>query len=862
MRPFNLVLPLAIAGLLAAVTCLAQEGRAGWFPFVIADLADEETSGSPIDLSFLSPEPAGAHGFLRPDGEQVVDDRGVAVRLFGSNMTDYHVMPPKEVAPRIADRLRQLGTNFIRLHYFDWDVAPRGILNDDRQTLNPEKLDEMDFLIAQLKRCGVYVDINLHVARGYQDMPEGWSRMGKSLDVLHRPYIESQKQYAFDLLTHVNPYTGKAYVDEPAIAAIELNNENTALGAWQEYSDLPEHFSGPLRDRWNEWLRDRYGTTEALRAAWNALPPHGPELLRDGDLSGGTAEWILQNSGGAQSALSVVPGDHGKPILRWEATAPGSQTWHLQFFQPSVPVEHGREYVFTFQGRSPTDGTLHVSLMQQQEPWSTAGPGVAIKLTGEWADRGASWVVHNETGAPVRLNLDCRNQPGVFELTDLSLREGSLPGLGDGERLEAGNVPLVSDTACAPRAEDFIAFVAHLDIEYAREMKQFIQEELGVRSMLWDTQVSYGGLAGLVREATVSDAIDCHAYPAHPHREQDERGSYWSIRNVSMIDGAFGGLEGLARERVAGMPYFVTEFDLNPPNDHASETFPMLALLAAYQGWAGVADYAWYNFQRTYGHSRISSHFATTGHAGQMAFVPAAALLFRQGLVSPARGRALLNVPEDGILAGLVNNVWYGAGAAWEGAGVPASAAWRTGLANQLVQGAAAPSVESAPSPLDGPMVSDTGEIIFDRTEQGREYLAVTAPAVRLLIGRIGGRTFDLGDTTFAVAPGTFRDYANIALVALDGRPIAESSRLLLTAVARVENAGQVWNRDRTSVGHDWGEGPTLAEPVAVTLSLPGESRRASALDGNGRVQRPVPMDGATLTTGGQLGTLWYLIER
>jgi len=862
VRPCDVVPIFAVAGLLAAATCLAQESRAGWFPFVIADLADEETAGSPLDLSFLSPEPAGAHGFLRPDGEQVVDDRGVAVRLFGSNMTDYHAMPPKEVAPRIAERLRQLGINFIRLHYFDWDVAPRGILSDDRQTLNPEKLDELDFLIAQLKRCGVYVDINLHVARGYQDMPEGWSRMGKSLDIVHRPYIESQKQYARDLLTHVNPHTGNAYVNEPAIAVIELNNENTALGAWQEYADLAEPFSGPLRERWNQWLRGKYGTTEALRAAWNPAPPHGPELLRNADLSGGTAEWSLQNSGGAQSTLSVVAGDEGKPILCWEATAPGTQTWHLQFFQPSVPVEHGREYVFTFRGRSRTGGALQVSLMQQQEPWSTVGPAVVIKLTDQWREHGASWVARNETGAPVRLNVDCRNQPGVFELTDLSLREGALAGLRVGETPEAGNVPVVSDTASAPRAADFVAFVAHLDREYAREMKRFIQDELGARSMLWDTQVSYGGLAGLVREAGVSDAIDCHAYPSHPRREQDEKGGYWSIRNVSMLDGAFGGLEGLARQRVAGMPFFVTEFDLNPPNDHASETFAMLALLAAYQGWAGVADYAWYNFQRTYGHSRISSHFATTGHAGQMAFVPAAALLFRQGLVSSARGRAALSVPEDGIFAGLINNVWYGASAAWDDAGVPASAAWRTGLANRLVQGAGAPSVENAPAPLDGPMVSDSGEITFDRTEQGREYLAVNAPAVRLLIGRVAGRTFDLGDTTFAVGTGTFRDYANIALVALDGRPIAESSRLLLTTVARVENAGQVWNEDRTSVGHDWGEGPTLAEPVALTLTLPGTGWRAGALDGKGRLRGAVPMEGSTLATGGEFETLWYLIER
>jgi hypothetical protein len=64
---------------------------------------------------------------------------------------------------------------------------------------------------------------------------------------------------------------------------------------------------------------------------------------------------------------------------------------------------------------------------------------------------------------------------------------------------------------------------------------------------------------------------------------------------------------------VAGKPFLMTEFDLNPPNDHASENFPLLALLAAYQGWAGFAEYSWYNFQGgKQGHSRIQSHYATT----------------------------------------------------------------------------------------------------------------------------------------------------------------------------------------------------------------------------------------------------------
>ena len=91
---------------------LLPQNRPDWFPFVIPTLANARTQNSPIDLSFLSPEAAGTHGFLRAQGEKIVDGRGREVRLFGTNITDYHVMPPKEQAPLIARRLREPGRQF------------------------------------------------------------------------------------------------------------------------------------------------------------------------------------------------------------------------------------------------------------------------------------------------------------------------------------------------------------------------------------------------------------------------------------------------------------------------------------------------------------------------------------------------------------------------------------------------------------------------------------------------------------------------------------------------------------------------------------------------------------------------------
>ena len=41
--------------------------------------------------------------------------------------------------------------------------------------------------------------------------------------------IELQKEYAKQLLCHVNPYTGLALIDDPAVVTIQINNEDTAI---------------------------------------------------------------------------------------------------------------------------------------------------------------------------------------------------------------------------------------------------------------------------------------------------------------------------------------------------------------------------------------------------------------------------------------------------------------------------------------------------------------------------------------------------------------------------------------------------------------------------------------------------------
>jgi hypothetical protein len=123
--------------------------------------------------------------------------------------------------------MAKFGVNCVRFHHMDTGTAPAGLLQKDKGTFDPESLDRLDYFIAELKKHGIYSNINLHVGLDYPGFAkwEGAASYFKGADNFFPPMIEQQRVFARTLLTHVNPYTGKAYTDDSAVAFIEINNE-------------------------------------------------------------------------------------------------------------------------------------------------------------------------------------------------------------------------------------------------------------------------------------------------------------------------------------------------------------------------------------------------------------------------------------------------------------------------------------------------------------------------------------------------------------------------------------------------------------------------------------------------------------
>jgi len=142
--------------------------------------------------------------------------------------------------------------------------------------------------------------------------------------------------------------------------------------------------------------------------------------------------------------------------------------------------------------------------------------------------------------------------------------------------------------------------------------------------------------------------------------------------------------------------------------------------------------------------------------------------------------------------------------------------------------------------------------------------VTVDTPRTQALVGFIGANPKMLTNLSARIE----NRFATLVLTSMDGRPLSESSRMLLTAGSRVTNTGMKWNESHTRLAEQ-GRPPTLIEPVTGSLVLRGLQHargvQAEALDGAGqilgRITAAKHADGAWTLRIGEPATTWYVIS-
>ncbi len=239
-----------------------------------------------MDFKWLLDAPAGKHGFvLVKDGHLYFDD-GIRAKFFGMNFPARAAMPTHEAAERLSSRLATMGVNVVRLHAADVITGPRGWTSNPQSPLldyasgtsrnfHPAGMDLFDYFFYQLKKKGIYIHLDLLVARVFLegddlDYPEAVPAHLKCVSHFNQRMIDLQKEYAEKLLHHKNPYTKLAYKDDPAIMTVELANEDSIFFDNNRVRHFPgwKYYFEEMQQRFNHFLLMKYHNRRNLEAAW------------------------------------------------------------------------------------------------------------------------------------------------------------------------------------------------------------------------------------------------------------------------------------------------------------------------------------------------------------------------------------------------------------------------------------------------------------------------------------------------------------------------------------------------------------------------------------------------------------------
>jgi hypothetical protein len=247
--------------------------------------------GSALDFTALglADAPAGKHGRVVAKGPHFEFEAkpGVAQRFYGVNLCFSANYLETAEAARLAARLARTGYNALRLHHHDGGLVEG---SKDGTTLNPDKLARLDALMAACITNGLYVTTDLYVSRSVPWRSVGVDRDGriemneyKVLVPVHEGAMENLKTFARQLLTHVNPHTGRRYADEPALAWLAMINEGNFGNYLGEMRRIPE-----WRQAWGQWLADKQAKEPQ---AYANLPATLPDSIYEN--SRHTAAFVL-----------------------------------------------------------------------------------------------------------------------------------------------------------------------------------------------------------------------------------------------------------------------------------------------------------------------------------------------------------------------------------------------------------------------------------------------------------------------------------------------------------------------------------------------------------------------------------------
>ena len=502
-----------------------------------------------------------------------------------------------------------------------------------------------------------------------------------------------------------------------------------------------------------------------------------------------------------------------------------------------------------------------------------------VRKYGNTENLKKAWVVKTPEGGK-RLLTDADNEP-------------NWPA---GKSLEAANIDWPYNynwTELEQRAVDFIDFLSELEYSYFTDMYDNIKNNLGVRSNVTGTQLGYG----LNRAQAGMDYCDNHCYwchPAFPGGKWDD--NHFTVRNDAIVNSwrlPASVFAKVARQRILGKPYTVSEFDIPNLNFYCAEADIMMAALGAFQDWSGLIQFSWI-LNTDYDRTHVWPQFDMCSAPQKLVHFPACYAMFVRRDVRKAGDDMVFARPS--VSCEDVKVI-----AEKRSSNVIADYDSKLMCARPLVMKAGTDVTEfpglflkddrkiiTQPSDVPGQfveqykdqhLVSTTGELTWDWQQKGAGYFTVDTRNTKVFTGFIKGRSFTYRG--MSLIPGKTRlDWMTLSLTLAQpsgkSKPgnILRPGKYLLAATGLVQNTDMkiVKVKDNPQIlsisepeGGRLGTGPVLCEGINAKLLFAGlkDKVKCYSLDPDGNRMEEVSVTStsageAVLEIDPKYKTIWY----
>ncbi len=240
-----------------------------------------------LDLRHLNEDVAGEHGFIRqsPDGMGFVRGDGEPIRFWaGTTYVQRNAFRRGrdgwDTLRHHARFLAKRGVNMVRWH----GALPPREEDSEITDVREEGLHQAWRLVAAMKEEGIYATLSPFWGShtGIQprwDIPDPKNANLSGLVFWVDEVQEGYKAWLKALYDRENPYTGTRLADDPAVAIIQLQNEDSML--FWTMQRVKGEARRELGRQFGEWVVEKYGSLEAARDEWKGNT-HKDDDFEDG----------------------------------------------------------------------------------------------------------------------------------------------------------------------------------------------------------------------------------------------------------------------------------------------------------------------------------------------------------------------------------------------------------------------------------------------------------------------------------------------------------------------------------------------------------------------------------------------------